>query len=210
MKILVYSDILLNKNITMIRDIVENNGVISYPTDTLYGLGGNFFSLAVIQKIDALKKRSDLPYSVAVSGIPMLEKIVEYIPDIFYDFAGVLYPGKFTFLLPASPELPATLLKNSKKIGIRIPGLPELLELMNLINLPLISTSVNRSNQIPINDPDSIKTRFPEIDLLIDKGPLRKSKGSTILDLTRIPVTCIRRGDDYQKLSELGLTVGDE
>ena len=73
------------------------------------------------------------------------------------------------------------------------------------LKVPLISTSVNRSNQKPLNDPDLIEARFPEIDLLIDKGPLEESKGSTILDLTRSPIRCIRQGDDYQKLVSLGI-----
>jgi L-threonylcarbamoyladenylate synthase len=208
-KTLDYSDILLEKNISLVKKKITQNRVICYPTDTLYGLGGNFFSPGLIKKIDKLKNRSNLPYSVAVSGMAMLEKLVSAIPDIFPELSGVLFPGKFTFLFRASPELSRTLLKNSPKIGIRIPGLPLLLELINRLDLPLVSTSVNRSHQPPLNDPGSIRAQFPGIDLLIDKGPLEKSAGSTILDITTTPITCIRRGDDIHKLRELGLTVID-
>ena len=200
-----YKELLTENSIQCIAQIIKKNGIISYPTDTLYGLGGDFHSLIVVNKIDCLKQRRELPYSVAISGIRMLNPLVETIPEIFHELSRQLVPGKFTFLLPASPQLRKSLLKNSSKIGIRIPNLPDILELISKLKVPLISTSVNRSNQKPLNDPDLIEARFPEIDLLIDKGPLEESKGSTILDLTRSPIRCIRQGDDYQKLVSLGI-----
>jgi tRNA threonylcarbamoyl adenosine modification protein (Sua5/YciO/YrdC/YwlC family) len=129
------------------------------------------------------------------------------MPEIFPALFRELMPGKFTFLLPASSGLQKSLLRNSTKIGIRIPDLPEILELISALDLPLISTSVNRTNQNPLNDPNLIATQFPEIDLLIDRGPLEESQGSTILDLTRTPVTCIRQGDDFSKLESLGIEI---
>lgn len=202
-----YSDVLLDKNIIRIRQVIDSHGLICYPTDTLYGLGGNFLSLIVGNKIDCLKQRRELPYSVVISGIQMLDSLVETIPEIFHTLFRELLPGKFTFLLPASSRLHKSLLRNSSKIGIRIPDLPELLELISILDLPLISTSVNRSDQHPLNDPNRIVDQFPQIDLLIDKGKLDKSLGSTILDLTTHPMSCIRRGDDFNKLESLGIEV---
>jgi L-threonylcarbamoyladenylate synthase len=201
------NELLLDKNITRVRQIINNHGLICYPTDTLYGLGGNFHSRIAGNKIDCLKKRRELPYSVAISGIRMLDSLVETIPEVFHTLARELIPGKFTFLLPACSRLPISLLRNSTKIGIRIPDLPEILELISILDLPIISTSVNRTGQTPLNDPDLIAAQFPEIDLLIDSGPLKKSWGSTILDLTQIPITCIRRGDDFDKLESLDIRI---
>ena len=209
MEILDYSKILLEKNIRVIEKTITENGVICYPTDTLYGMGGLFFSPRSIKKIDEIKNRGDRPYSVVVSDMTMLEQLVETIPDIFHKISTSLIPGKFTFLFKASSDIPAILLKNSTKIGIRIPGLTELLELIRHLGHPLVSTSVNRTHQPPLNDPETIKIRFPEIDLMINRGPLPKSKGSTILDLTQQPIACVRRGDDYQRLAEMGIRVTD-
>ena len=213
MQIIKYKDILLPKNLEIIRDIVENNGVIIYPTDTLYGLGGNFFSLAVLETIDRIKNREDLPYSVAVSGIEMAASLVETIPPVFYDLYEKLLPGKFTLLFKASESLNKALLKNSDKIGIRIPGVPNILKLIGTLNTPLISTSVNRSGEPPLNDPTAIIRQFADskarytVSLLIDAGILPESRGSTILDISDTPITCIRKGDDFFKLNGLNIDV---
>lgn len=196
-----FSDILAAANLDKIRDCIRADGVIAYPTDTLYGLGGNFFSLALSQKIDRLKKRCDLPYSVAVGTLAMLESLAINIPEIFHLRLRELLPGRFTFLFAASPAIDTRLLKNSAKIGIRLPDLPLLLQLIEKIGLPLVSTSVNRSGQPPLNDPAQIASEFPEIDLLIDGGVLPASPGSTLIDVTVTPPKIVRHGSDWEKFS---------
>jgi L-threonylcarbamoyladenylate synthase len=211
MQIIAYNNIFVPHNLAIITDTIENDGILIYPTDTLYGLGGNFFSLPVMAKIDRIKGRKDLPYSAAVSGIGMLEQLVETIPTFFHELSEKLLPGKFTFLFKASGALDKSLLKNSAKIGIRIPDEPGLLKLIEILNTPLVSTSVNRSGEPPLNDPANIKEFFSHlpardfIPLLIDKGILPPSRGSTILDITVNPIHCIRRGDDFDRLKELGI-----
>ncbi len=208
-----YPDILHPHNLDIIRGIIQKHGIIIYPTDTLYGLGGNFFSSDVIKKIDRIKGRKDMPYSAAVSGIKMLKKLVETIPAVFYDLHKKLLPGKFTFLFKASSSINKELLKNSDKIGIRIPHVPDLLKLIEILDVPLVSTSVNRSGEPPLHDPAVIRDLFSKeplkgaISLLIDNGPLPESGGSTILDLTVTPIRCIRKGDDFSQLKYLEIAV---
>ncbi len=81
MKIIKYRDILLKENTETIKNIITNHGVIIYPTDTLYGMGGNFFSSTTMGKIDLLKNRLDMPYSVIVPGLDMLHHLVDHVPD---------------------------------------------------------------------------------------------------------------------------------
>jgi tRNA threonylcarbamoyl adenosine modification protein (Sua5/YciO/YrdC/YwlC family) len=203
MIIIPWNKIMTAANFNKIRDCILADGVIAYPTDTLYGLGGNFFSLALIEKIDRLKNRRDLPYSVAVGSLAMLESLTENIPEIFRRRLCKLLPGKFTFLFATSPVIDTRLLKNSAKIGIRLPGLPPLLHLIEKIGLPLVSTSANRSGQPPLNDPALIASEFPVLDLLLDGGVLPLSKGSTVVDLGAVPPRLVRAGDDVEKYSDL-------
>ena len=200
-----FSDILAAGNFQKIRDCLLADGVIVYPTDTLYGLGGNFRSLSLLAKIDRLKDRCDQPYSVAVGSLAMLESLVACIPQIFHQRLRELLPGKFTFLFTASPAIDPRLLKGSSRIGIRLPGLPLLLQLIEKIGFPLVSTSANRSGQPPLNDPAQIASEFPEIDLLIDGGVLSLSRGSTVVDLCALPLGLVRAGDDAEKFSDLML-----
>ncbi len=122
------------------------------------------------------------------------------IAEVFYSRLRKLLPGKFTFLFTASSAIDGRLLKNSAKIGIRLPGLPVLLQLIDRLGMPLVSTSVNRSGQTPLNDPARIASAFPEIDLLIDGGILPASAGSTLVDLTQSPPVVLRPGDELEKI----------
>ncbi|MDQ1350261.1 MAG: hypothetical protein QG657_562 [Acidobacteriota bacterium] len=209
MKIIDYKVVFLPQNVANITNTIENDGILIYPTDTLYGLGGNFFSLPAMAKIDRIKGRKDMPYSAAISDIKMLDQLVDTIPTIFNELSEKLLPGKFTFLFNASKSLDKRLLKNNDKIGIRIPAEPGLLKLLEILNTPLISTSVNRSGEPPMNDPEIIREFFCKITdqdfipILIDKGILPPSRGSTILDITATPIRCIRRGDDFNRFEEL-------
>ena len=209
MKRIKYEDLLLPKNIKLLKDAVFQDQLIIYPTDTLYGLGGNFYSLKAIEKIDALKKRTDMPYSVIVTGLEMLRGLVDHIPEVFQSLYPQFLPGKFTFLFHAAKSIDPALVKGRDKIGIRIPNTPTILKLVEILAVPLITTSVNLSGKPPLNDPEIIFREFSTLPpgfspaVLIDAGVLPESRGSTILDITRSPVTCPRKGDDFDKISNL-------
>lgn len=202
MIIISVADMLAAGNLRTINDCLQQDGVIAYPTDTLYGLGGNFYSLALMDRIDRLKNRRDQPYSAAVGSLAMLESLAENIAGIFYDRLSGLLPGKFTFLFTANPAIDRRLLKNSGKIGVRLPRLPGLLQLIGESKLPWVSTSANRCGQPPLNDPLHIAREFPDLDLLIDGGVLPPSLGSTMVDLTVAPPAIVRFGDDAEKFIE--------
>ncbi|HUU06274.1 MAG TPA: L-threonylcarbamoyladenylate synthase [Patescibacteria group bacterium] len=195
-----FSDILAPGHFKNICDCFHDDGVIAYPTDTLYGLGGNFFSLALIEKIDRFKNRHDMPYSVAVGTLAMLESLTADLPEIFDEWLQKLLPGKLTFLFKPNPAIDPKLFKNSGKIGIRLPALPRLLKLIEKIGLPLVSTSVNRSGRPPLNDPRQIAGEFPGLDILIDGGVLPPSLGSTLVDVTVSPPRIVRPGADLDRI----------
>ena len=198
MIVIPFAEILAPDNFRKISDCLHDGGVIAYPTYTLYGLGGNFFSLPASGKVDAMKERNDQPYSVAVGSLAMLESLATEIPAIFRDRLQNLLPGKFTFLFKPNPAVAPGLLKNSGKIGIRIPGLKRLVKMIRKIDLPLVSTSANLSGRPPLDDPRRIAREFPGIDLLIDGGVLPASAGSTVVDVTVTPPRIVRSGDDVE------------
>ena len=173
-----------------IDKILKNNKLFIYPTDTLYGIGGNFYSLEVINKIDKIKGRTDKPYSVAVSDLEMLKGMVKNIPDIFTEKYSKLLPGKYTFLFEIADHIDRDLVKGSNKIGIRIPESPEILRLIDRVGTPVITTSVNETGELPLNKFDDIiefikKNNFEQdISLIINGGDLQGATGSTIIDLT--------------------------
>jgi L-threonylcarbamoyladenylate synthase len=193
------ADVPAADSLRRIGDCLRADGVIAYPTDTLYGLGGNYLSPAAHAAVDRLKGRGGAPYSAAVGDWAMLESLVGEIPDIFRERLQGLLPGKFTFLFAPGPAVDPALLKGSGKIGVRMPGLTPLLELIGRLGVPLISTSANRSLRPPLQDPTLIARQFPELDILIDGGPLAPSQGSTVIDVSVDPPLIVRRGDDQAR-----------
>ncbi len=194
-----FTDVLVPANLRRIGDCLRADGVIAYPTDTLYGLGGNFLSYAAHAAVDRLKGREGAPYSAAVGDWAMLESLVRGIPAGLRERLQGLLPGKFTFLFAPGPAVDPALLKGSGKIGVRMPGLKPLLELIGRLGAPLISTSANRSLRPPLQDPALIAREFPGLDILIDGGTLPSSQGSTVVDLTADPPIIVRKGDDEPK-----------
>lgn len=194
-----FADALVPANLKIISDCLRSDGVVAYPTDTLYGLGGNFLSPVVHAAVDRLKGRGGAPYSAAVGDWPMLESLVPGIPGGLRERLQDLLPGKFTFLFAPGPAVDPALLKGSGKIGVRMPGLKPLLDLIQRLGAPLVSTSANRSGRPPLQDPRLIIQEFPELDILIDGGMLPSSQGSTVVDLTTAPPAIVRSGEDEPK-----------
>ncbi len=203
MTVIPLADVLAAESLRKIDDCVRGGGVIAYPTDTLYGMGGNFLSPAAHADVDRLKGRGGAPYSAAVGSWAMLEPLVHAIPDGLRGRLQGLLPGKFTFLFAPGLAVDPALLKGSGKIGIRMPGLKPLLELIVRLGVPLISTSANRSGNPPLQDPSLIAREFPDLDILIDGGTLPSSRGSTVVDLTADPPVIVRPGEDEPKARTL-------
>jgi L-threonylcarbamoyladenylate synthase len=181
--------------IKRVAALVRAGAVLAYPTDTLYGLGGMFWLAAVHDTIDRLKGRAHEPYSVAVCDRAMLGSLVSSLPADFDRVWQMRLPGPYTLIMLAAPHIGAGLLKKSATIGLRIPAAPVLLRLIQALDAPLVTTSVNRSGEPALNDPQAIAVAFPEIDLLIDGGILPPSRGSTVIDLTVVPYAVRRQGD---------------
>jgi L-threonylcarbamoyladenylate synthase len=141
---------------------------------------------------------------MCVADFPMLASMATKIPAPYQRFLQELLPGKFTLLLEAAETIPQTLMKGHRTVGLRIPNLPPLLELINITGTPIITTSVNRSGQPALNNPRDIVREFgDEAIMLLDAGILPPSQGSTILDLTSTPPKMIREGDDMELLKQL-------
>jgi len=186
------------RDLAYILDSLNSNGVFIYPTDTIYGIGGNFFSLDVIKSIDEIKGRGDKPYSVAVSDFDMLKTLVKNVPDVFIEKYLKLLPGRYTFLFEISEFINPDLVKGSKKIGIRIPDVKEILKLIDLFKKPIITTSINDTGKQPLNSIDTIiefierKNIKQKIDFIIDADNFSNSLASTIIDITKTKPEYIR------------------
>ncbi len=173
--------------------ILAEGGIIVYPTDTLYGFGADATNDEAIENINRIKKRS-VPLSVMGAN----KKMVLNWMDINKKQIEIVRPylgGIQTLIIPVKSNIVSTkILGKDNTLGIRIPNNNFCNELSFQYGKPIISTSVNRTGEQPINDPVQIESNFgSEINLLIDAGRLPESKGSTIYQFKDNKISILRR-----------------
>lgn len=164
--------------------LLDLGHIVVYPTDTLYGLGADALNSRAVEKISKIKGRLG-PWSIAVSNFEMLKKYCR-IPKNHAEFVQDKLPGPITLIFPeGSKKLAPELLGLNQSIGVRIPNNSITQQLITALGKPITSTSVNRTGESPLNDPNLIRKNFSnEIDLILDAGTLLPSSGSTIYDLS--------------------------
>jgi L-threonylcarbamoyladenylate synthase len=178
--------------------VIEENGVIVFPTDTVYGLVCDATNQKAIQKLFQIKKR-DLkkPIPVFVKDIEMAKQIA-MVDEKQESFLKKIWPGKVTVILRAKIDFPEGVLGKDKTIGLRIPDYAPLNALFNKINKPLSGTSANLAGEPSSLDINDIITQFKnekfQPDLVIDAGMLELSKPSTVIDLTGKKLKILRKG----------------
>jgi L-threonylcarbamoyladenylate synthase len=159
--------------------VLKHDGLVVYPTDTIYGLGGDAFSEDAILKVYEAKKRPvSSPISIAVSSRDMLDGVakVDRSAEILIDH---FLPGPITVVLPAKKSVSEMLTGGTKMIGIRYPRHPVALELISSLDSPITATSANISGARDPVTPDECRIPY---DFLIDGGRLPGTP-STVVDL---------------------------
>lgn len=175
---------------------IQAGGLVTYPTDTLYGLGADALDQAAAERVAQLKGREG-SFSVMVGDLEQLQEYALVSPEITDKLVNVL-PGPYTIILPSRhPEKLSSPVKGpGGKMGFRVPGHPFIAEIFRREKGLVITTSINRTGQPPLQDPEAILDQFEgQIDLLVDAGPLPASQGSTVVDATVEPWQVLRQGD---------------
>lgn len=175
-------------------ELFFNGGVFIYPTDTIYGFGGNPFNDEVLRKITRIKGRPDWKrYINLVGSVEILLKYVEIKSEMFYDFLLNIWPNPVSVVMKLNEQTSAIL--GADTAAFRIPNHRFCLKLLNEIKMPLISTSVNRSGNEPMNDPDMIIQEFgKEIDAVFYSNKKSFFEASTVIDLSDEEPKLIREG----------------
>jgi L-threonylcarbamoyladenylate synthase len=183
--------------------MINNGGVVIYPTETLYGLGANALSEISVRRVFVSKGR---PYG---KPIPLLVRDIEMFREvaIVTELASKLIrsflPGPLTLVLDEKINFPGLITADTGKVAVRISNHPFVKQLFRHISQPLTSTSANISGGDNLYDIKGIYDAFnSKVDLIIDSGTLHPSKGSTVVDLTKSPPSIIREGEISRDLIE--------
>ncbi|MBI5058833.1 threonylcarbamoyl-AMP synthase [candidate division KSB1 bacterium] len=176
-----------NPNIRFIRQAIkalEEGQLIAYATDTTYGLGCDIHSKQAMARALTLKGYSK--YHALSFLCADLSDIATYanVDTPAYKIMKRCLPGPFTFVLPATREVPRLLLTKQKTVGIRVPAHPVCHSLLKEFGRPILSTSVTDRDGDVIGDPERIEEVWGhEIALVLDSGVL-PAEVSTVVDLT--------------------------
>ena len=171
---------------------LERGSVIAYPTDSVYGLGCDLLSK---RGVESLYRMKGMPANQLLSFVcPDLSDIARYaiVGDAAYRVMRRLLPGPYTFILPATKEVPRVLRMKRKTVGVRIPSHPVTLALTHALGRPLVSTSASVDGEFLI-DPGEIEERFPELELILDAEGVGLTP-STVIDLSGEEPVLVREG----------------
>jgi tRNA threonylcarbamoyl adenosine modification protein (Sua5/YciO/YrdC/YwlC family) len=179
-----------------IRRVVEalvDGGLVSYPTDTTYGIGCDLLNKRAIERIYALKKRDRRkPVSILCSDLKDLSRYA-VLSNTAYRILRRQLPGPYTFIVPATPLVPKIMLRPQKMVGVRIPNSRIVRDVVEELGRPLISTSATLEDGTILNDPEEIERRFRStLDIVIAEHC--PGEPSSIIDLTQGEPIVIRKG----------------
>ena len=169
-----------------VRTILESGGTMIFPTETVYGIGGNPWDRRTVARVRALKQRSDQqPFTLHLPSVSSVEEYVTVTSRLLQQIARLL-PGPITLLLPASPVVPTSTVLQGV-VGIRVPRHPFF---GDGLQQPVFGTSVNRHGEPPMNDIEQIIDAFHSVDLIVTG--LVSGTPSAIVDLTVNPYNVLR------------------
>ena len=176
--------------------VLRDGGVIAYPTDSSYALGCHLDDAAAAKRLRAIRDLDDAHHLTLVCRDLAHAGRFARIDNWQFRLIRQGIPGPFTFLLPATREVPRRL-QHAKRstIGIRIPDHPVVLALLAELDEPILSaTLMLPGSAVPENDPDTIRAALQSaVDLVIDAGPCVDIP-TTIVDLAVEPPILVRRG----------------
>jgi tRNA threonylcarbamoyl adenosine modification protein (Sua5/YciO/YrdC/YwlC family) len=201
------------RNIRMIVECLLEGGVIVYPTDTIYGLGCDIFQSKAIERICRIKgvDPAKAQLSFICHDLSDLSNYTKSISTPLYRLLKTYLPGPYTFILPASRQVPKLLKSRKDTIGLRIPDNVIARSLIKELGHPILSSSlpggvggvpasVGAHSQLEVlrveeyTDPEMIEEKFSHlVDMVVDGG-IGGVLPSTVIDCTGDEPVVIRRG----------------
>lgn len=184
--------------------ILRAGGLVAFPTETVYGLGGNALDSATVQRIFAAKRRPawdpvivHIAPSTGADARPdaMLATLVREVPEGARRLMDAFWPGPLTLLLPRRADVPDAVTAGRALVGVRMPAHPVALELIRRIGLPIAAPSANVfGHTSPTTAEHVIHDLDGRIEAVLDAGPTAHGVESTVLDPCQTPMVIYRPG----------------
>ena len=174
-------------------EIINEGGIVIFPTDTVYGIGCNPYNKKAVEKVYKIKSR-DIMKSVPVLtySIETAEKIAKF-DQFTKKIVEKFWPGPLTVILKVTDKEIKESLNLENKIAIRVPDHKCALELLKKCNF-LVGTSANISGDSPYTEPDECLKNLETYDVFVDGGIITSKGESTIIEIENEQIKIIREG----------------
>ena len=182
--------------IKQVAETLRNGGIIVYPTDTIYGLGCDIYQTKAIEQICRSKqidpRKAQL--SFVCCDLSHLSDFARQISNTTYRVLKEHLPGPYTFILPASKQVPKILQSKKDTIGLRVPDNKIVHELVKELGHPILSTTLPGDFVEDYTDPEIIYQKYKNlVDIVVDGG-IGGSEPSTIINCVEDAYEVIRMG----------------
>lgn len=197
MKLKIYPKSPAPRHIAMLKEVLEKGGLIIIPTDSVYAIACAANQPKAIKKLSQLKgnKVDASNLSFLFSDLSMVSEYTRSVNKDHFKIMNRVLPGPFTFILPSSASV-KRIFPNKKTIGVRIPDNNIPLSLIQLLGIPLITTSLHDEDEILeyTTDPELIAKNWEgRVEMIVDGG-YGNNEPSTVLECSEEGITMIRQG----------------
>ena len=184
----------LTKEFELAKQALDNSQVIAFPTETVMGLGVYFDDFAAYQLLNKIKNRpEDKPYTLMLGKKEDIEKFA-FVSKRDTLIINAFIPGPVTLLLKSKDNIPGYVTHNTGVIGVRVPKLELVQDLINYCGKPLLVPSANKSGEKPALTSLEVKQVFKDELGYIFEFDCLGQRPSTIIDLTSEQVKILREG----------------
>ena len=174
-------------------EIIENGGVIIFPTDTVYGIGCNPYDSNAVKKIYEIKSREKIKSLPVLASSIQIVKQISIIDEFTEKIIKKYWPGPLTLILKLKDKNLKKSLNLEDKIAVRIPNSECTLKLLNKCNL-LVGTSANISGDSSFTNPQECMKNVKNYDVFVDGGTITSKGESTIIEIKNEKIHIIREG----------------
>ena len=186
------------RDLKKVVDILNNNGVVIIPTDTIYAMACKLRSKKAIERMIKIsgKKSEKINFSLICSDLSNISEYTSPIDKSIFRMMKNNLPGAFTFILKANNQVAKLFSSNKKTIGIRVPDNAIAQTIVAELGCPLVVTTIHAADVIEeyMTDPEEIHDKFEnEIDCVIDGGT-GGNIPSTIIDCSGDEIEIVRQG----------------
>ena len=182
------------RHIQRAATVLQDGGIVSYPTDTYYALGCDAFQKKAMERLALLKRRDEKkPFAFLCADLGQVAKYA-IVSNESFRLMRRLLPGPYTIVLDATRLVPRTALTRQRQVGVRVPDAPVATALVRALGHPLATTSAALPDAEPLIDAADIQEHLGHgIDLILDGG-VTLNEPSTVLDLTGPAPVVLREG----------------